>query len=90
MLKKCNSVRKKLVIFFCTFSSDLSSDKLAMKSLIIVLLIHVEVHLGSGRKLRTVQLIVQVGIILLFFLIDTLLLLLSLIEVLLIFLVLIK
>jgi len=93
LLKQGNAVRKQFVIFLSTLSSDLGRDELAMKSLIVVLLIDIKIHLGCGWVLRTVQLIVQVSIFFLFLLIYALLLLLlllSLIEVLLILLVLKK
>jgi len=51
------------VIFFGALASDLGGDKFAVQGLIVVVLIHVQVHLVSGRELRGMKLVIQMSII---------------------------
>jgi hypothetical protein len=51
------------MILFGALASNLGGDELAVQGLIVVVLVHVQVHLVSGRELRRVQLVIQMRII---------------------------
>ncbi len=51
------------MIFLGALASDLGGDEFAVQSLIVIVLIHIQVHLVSGRELRGMKLVIQMSII---------------------------
>lgn len=51
------------MILFGALASDLGGDELAVQGLIVVVLVHVQVHLVGRWELRRVQLVIQMCII---------------------------
>ena len=68
LLKQCDSVREKLVIFLCALPRNLGGDEFAVQGLVIVVFIHIQVHLMGRWELRRMQLVVQMLIIIIFLL----------------------
>jgi hypothetical protein len=63
LLQQRDPIGQQLVVFLRPLPRDLGRDQLAVQRLIVVILVHVQVHLVGGRELRTVQLVIQVVVV---------------------------
>ena len=65
LLQQSDPVRQQLVVLLRPLPGDLGRNQLAVQRLIIVVLVHVQVHLVGGWELGTVQLVIQVVVVVL-------------------------